>query len=151
MEDPRPEIQAALKDAMKTQNKERRDLLRLLQSAFKQVEIDTRKELTAEDVIDVLQKEAKKRRETITDLTKAGRGDQIAQEEQELVIIEEFLPRQMTEEEVAMIVKEVIAEMGDVSLSVKEMGRVIGPVMQKVKGQADGKLVSKIVREQLNA
>ena len=150
MEDPRPEIQSALKDAMKNQNKERRDLLRLLQSAFKQVEIDTRKELTAEDVIDVLQKEAKKRRETIVDLTKAGRNDQIAQEEQELVIIEEFLPRQMTEEEVAMIVKEVIAEMGDVSLSVKEMGRVIGPVMQKVKGQADGKLVSKIVREQLN-
>ena len=148
MEDPRPEIQAALKDAMKNQKKDRRDLLRLLQSAFKQVEIDTRKELTAEDVIDVLQKEAKKRRETITDLTKAGRNDQIAQEEQELVIIEEFLPRQMTEEEIAVIVREVIAGMGDVSA--KEMGRIIGPVMQKVKGQADGKLVSKIVREQLN-
>ncbi len=149
MEDPRPQIQAALKDAMKNQNKERRDVLRLLQSAIKQVEIDTRKDVTADDVIDILQKEAKKRRETIADLTKAGRGNQVPQEEQELVIIEEFLPRQMTEEEVAAIVQAVIAEVGEVSP--REIGKVIGPVMQQVKGQADGKLVSKIVREQLNA
>lgn len=149
MEDPRPEIQSALKDAMKSKNAERRDVLRLLQSAIKQVEIDTRKELSAEDVIDILQKEAKKRRETIVDLEKAGRGDQIENEEKELVIIEEFLPRQMSEDEVRAIVQAVMADVGEVSQ--KEIGKIMGPVMAQVKGQADGKLVSKIVREQLNS
>lgn len=148
MEDPRPKLQAALKEAMINRNNQRRDVIRLVQSAFKQVEIDTRKELTAEEALDVLQKEAKKRRETIVDLEKAGRMDQIEQEQTELAILEEFLPRQLNEAELRTIVQEVIVETG--ATSSKDTGKVMGVVMQRVKGLADGKLVSQIVREQLS-
>lgn len=149
MEDPRPRVQDALKEAMKSRDNQRRDVLRLVQSAFKQVEIDTRKELTAEDALDVLQKEAKKRRETIADLEKAGRSDQIGREQVELAILEEFLPRQLTEDELRAIVKEVTAETG--ATSPKDTGKVMGVVMQRVKGLADGKLVSQVVREELSS
>ena len=148
MEDLRPTIMNAVKDAMKNKDSQRRDVLRLLQSAIKQVEIDTQKELTPEDVVSVIQKEAKKRRESIADMKAAGREEQIPDEQAELDIIEEFLPQQLSADEVSVIVKEVIAESG--ASSPKEMGKVMSAVMQRVKGQADGKLVNQIVREQLS-
>lgn len=149
MEDPRPKLQDALKEAMKTKNNQRRDVIRFLQSVLKQVEVDSRKELTAEDAVEILQKEVKKRRETIADLEKAGRADQIGVEQAELAIINEFLPRQLSPEELAAIVKAVIAEVG--ATSPKDMGKVMNAVMPRVKGLADGKLVNQVVREQLSA
>lgn len=147
MEDPRGKLQTALKEAMKNKENERRDVLRLLQSAIKQIEIDDRKELSDSEVIEVLQKEAKKRRESITDYEKAGREEMAAAERNELTVIEEFLPRQLTEAELAVIVREVIAEVG--AESSKDMNKVMGPVMARVKGLADGKLVNQIVRQEL--
>ena len=147
MEDPKAALQSALKDAMKAKDNKRRDVIRLVQSAIKQVEIDTREELSSEDVMAILQKEAKKRRESIADYSKAGRDDLVEVEEYELSVIGEFLPTQLSEEEVAVIVTEVISEVG--ATSAKEIGKVMGPVMQRVKGLADGKLVNKIVREKL--
>lgn len=147
MEDPRGKLQSALKEAMKSKDNERRDVLRLLQSAIKQIEIDDRKELSDNEIIEVLQKEAKKRRESITDYEKAGRAEMAEAERKELVVIEEFLPRQLTEAEVAEIVREVIAEVG--AESSKDMNKVMGPVMSRVKGLADGKLVNQIVRQEL--
>ncbi len=149
MEDPRIKLQDELKQAMREKNKRRRDVIRMAQSAIKQVEIDTRKVLSPEDVVSILQKEAKKRHESIADLEKAGRGDHTSNELEELAILEEFLPQQLSEEELVQIVKEVIAQVS--ADSPKDIGKVMGPVMQRVKGLADGKVVNQIVRDQLNS
>ena len=149
MEDPKAVIMAELKTAMKNKDSDRRNVLRLLQSAIKQIEVDSRKELDSAGVIDVLQKEGKKRREAIADMKKAGRDEQAAQEAYELGVIEEFLPEQLSEQEIATIVDEVIADVG--ASSPKDMGQVMGPVMARVKGKADGKVVSKIVKQQLSS
>lgn len=148
MDDIRAEIMSALKQAMKNKDVQRRNTLRLLQSAIKQVEIDTRKDVTPEDVISIVKKEAKKRRESIADMKAAGREEQIPDEEAELAIIEEFLPQQLSADKVTEVVKAVIIKTG--ASSPKEMGQVMKAVMQELKGQADGKLVNKIVREQLS-
>jgi uncharacterized protein YqeY len=149
VEDPRPQLQSALKEAMKTKDTLVRDVVRMAQNAIKQVEIDTRKDVSPTEAVEILQKEAKKRRESIADYEKAGRADMAQQEQDELALLERFLPKQMSADELRAIVDEVIAQVG-VS-SPKDIGRVMGPIMERVKGLADGKLVSQIVREQLNA
>lgn len=146
--DPRLLLNDALKEAMKAKDNATRDVIRLLQSAVKQIEIDTRKELTADEIMDVLQKEAKKRRESITEYEKGGRTDLSDAEKAELVIIEKFLPKQLTADEVREIVRGVIAETG--ATSAKDLNKVMPLVMVKVKGVADGKLVNQIVKELLS-
>jgi uncharacterized protein YqeY len=148
MEDPRPQLQDALKTAMKNRDTQRRDVIRLAQSAIKQVEIDTRKELSAEDVVTILQKEARMRRESIDEMRNAGRVDDAAAGEAELAILEAFLPQQLAREEITTIVQQVIAEVG--AQSPQDMGKVMGKVMAQVKGRADGGQVSAVVRELLN-
>ena len=138
-------ISEALKDAMKSKDGEKRDALRLLQAAFKQVEVDTRQELSEDNEMDILLKEAKKRRESIEELGKAGRDT--AEEQYELDLIESFLPKQMTEEEIRALVTAAIAETG--ASNPKEMGKVMGKLNPQTKGKADGKLVSQIVKEML--
>jgi uncharacterized protein YqeY len=147
MQDPRPALQAALKDALKNKENHRRDVIRNLNSALKQVEIDERRELTAEDALTIIQKEAKRRRESIDEYGKGGRDDLVQAEQADLVIIEEFLPKQLTAEEVTAIVREVIAQVG--ASSPADIAKVMGPIMARVKGVADGKLVNKIVKELL--
>ena len=149
MSDTKAQLQAALKDAMKSKDNDRRNVIRLVQSAIKQEEVDSGKSLDEDAVIAVIQKEAKKRREAIIDYEKADRADLAAEEQKELEILDDFLPKQLSREEVEAIVKEVIAETG--AESQKDMGKVMGPVMARVKGVADGKMVNQIVREQLNA
>lgn len=148
MAHPKETLNDALKEAMKNKDSERRDALRLLTSAFKQVEIDTRKDISADEAMDILQKEAKKRRESIGELEKAtGREEHLAQEKYELSLIEEFLPKQLTRAEIEAIVKDAIASTG--ATTAKEMGKVMGAVSPKTKGLADGKLVSEIVKAML--
>ncbi|NWG15704.1 MAG: GatB/YqeY domain-containing protein [Chloroflexi bacterium] len=149
MDDPKAKLQAALKEAMASKDSARRDAIRLVMSAIKQVEVDERKELSADEVYGVLQKEAKKRRESIDEMEKAGRADLAAQEKFELDILEAFLPRQLSREEVAALARDTIAQTG--ASSVKEMGKVMAVLMPKVKGLADGKLVNDVVRELLNS
>src|SRR5262245_52135034 len=110
MDDPKAKLQAALKEAMLKKENSRRDVIRLLTSAIKQEEVDKRKELTADETMTVLQKEAKKRRETIDEAEKAGRNELAASERQELSILEEFLPKQLSREEVAVLAREAIAQ-----------------------------------------
>jgi len=148
MQDPRPMLQNALKDAMKNRDNVRRDVIRMAQSAIKQQEVDSRKALTPEDVVSVLQKEAKQRRETIDELVSAGREDMAEEEKTQLEILEEFLPKQLSDDELRAIVQEVIDQIG--ASSPKEMGKVMGPTMQRVKGLADGNDVNRIVRELLS-
>jgi uncharacterized protein YqeY len=148
MDDPKVKLQDALKQAMVSKDANRRDVIRTLLSAIKQVEIDTRKEVTAEDAVNILQKEAKKRRESIDEMEKAGRTELAANEKYELALIEGFLPKQLSREEITAIVRETVAQTG--VTSAKEMGKLMGALMPKVKGLADGKLVNEVVREVLS-
>jgi uncharacterized protein len=136
----------ALKEAMKSKQNERRDVLRSVLSAIKQVEIDTRTELTDDQIVGVMQKEVKTHRETITELGKSSNdhSEMIAQSENAIAVISEFLPQQLSREEIETIVKAAIAQTG--ATSGKEMGKVMGVVQPQTKGRADGKLVSDIVK-----
>jgi hypothetical protein len=141
-------LMAELKEAMRSKNKQKRDTIRLLQAEMKQREVDEQRDLTADDEMAILQKEAKKRREAISELEEAGRDDQAADEKAELDIIEHFLPEQMTDTEIETIAQQVIEEVG--ADSMKDMGQVMGKVMDKVKGRADGNKVSGVVRKLLS-
>lgn len=140
-------MMVALKEAMKNKDTERRNTIRQLQAAIKQVEVDEQKELNTDEELDILIKEAKKRRETIEELTNAERDTE--GEEAELQVIESFLPKQMTEEEIKMLVDQVIAEVG--ASDIKDMGKVMGKLSAQTKGKADGKLISTLVRNALTA
>lgn len=148
MQDLKQALQTALKEAMRAKDSERRNAIRLLQSAIKQVEIDSRTALDDDGVLDVLRKEAKKRRETIAELERAGRSDDAASESLELAVTEEFLPRQLSADELRPIVRQAIHEVG--ANSMKEMGSVMKAVMPQVQGLADGRAVSALVREMLS-
>lgn len=149
MEDPRVQLQAALKEAMKSKDAVRRDVIRMALNAVKQVEIDRRVDLPPEEVAEILQKEAKQRRESIEEKEKYGMRDRADQELAELAILEEYLPQQLSREKIAEIVREAIASTG--ATSPKEMGKVMSAVMPRVKGLADGKLVNEVVRELLGS
>lgn len=146
MTDTRTALNAALKEAMLNKDNRRRDVIRLTLSAVKQVETDTRQTLDDAGVIAVLQKEAKKRRESIDELTQAGRD--ASDEAYELSVIEEFLPAQMSYDEVKAVVQEVVAAVG--ATSPKEIGKVMGPVMARLKGLADGALINQVVKDVLS-
>jgi len=148
MEEAKAKLQAALKEAMVNKDNFRRDVVRLMQSAIKQVEIDTRKELTNDEILGILQKEVKKRRESIEEAKKVGRSDIAESEAAEAAIIEQFLPQQLSREEVTALAKEAVAASG--ATSVKEMGKVMSLLMPKVKGLADGGMVNQVVKELLS-
>jgi uncharacterized protein len=149
MEDPRAKLQAALKEAMVKKDNVRRDVIRMALSAIKQLEVDSQKELVAEDVVGILQKEAKTRRESIDEKQKAGRSDLAEQELAELHILESFMPEQLSREAILALAQEAVAQTG--AASPKDMGKVMGVLMPKVKGKADGNLVNQVVRELLNS
>jgi uncharacterized protein YqeY len=136
-----------LKAAMRAGDKEKRDVLRLLLAAIKQLEVDSQMTLDDTAVSDVLNKQAKQRRESIADYTKAGRQELAAGEEAELRIIESYLPQMMSREEIHDLAAQTIAEVG--ADSPKDMGRVMGRLMPQVKGKADGRIVNEVVRELL--
>jgi uncharacterized protein YqeY len=147
MDDPRPLMQDALKQAMINKDSARRDVLRMTLSAFKQVEVDERRELSAEDAVTILQREIKKRRDSVDEARKAGREDIASSEEAELKMLDGFLPQQLSRDEIAVLVQDAITQTG--AASAKDMGKVMGVLMPKVKGRADGKLVNEVVRDLL--
>jgi uncharacterized protein YqeY len=149
MEDPKAKMQDALKQAMLSKNNERRDVLRMALNAIKQVEIDERKTLTPEEVAAVLQREVKTRREAVEEARKAGREETVQEEAARVQIIEEFLPQQLSRDEVKMLAEDAVRESG--AASAQDMGKVMGLLMPKVKGKADGKIVNEVVRELLNS
>ena len=147
MDDPKASLQAALKAAMLNKDRSRRDVIRMTLSAIKQAEVDTRRELSAEDAVAVLQKEAKTRREGIEEMERAGQAEAAAQARADLAILEEFLPRQLTRAEIEALAREAIAQTG--AAGAQDMGRVMGALMPRVRGLADGGLVNQVVRELL--
>ncbi len=141
------EIDKALVVAQKEKDEVKVSTLRLLKASFKNREIEIGHQLTEEEAQAVIAKSAKQRRESIDAFEKANRADLADREKAELAILSQYLPEQMSEEDVSKIVAEVLAELGNVSQA--DIGRVIGAVMAKVAGRADGNLVSAIVRQKL--
>ena len=142
-------LTADMKDAMKARDagKLRLSVIRLVRGAIRQQEIDGQKELSDEDVLGVISKEVKQRRDSIEDFKKGGRDDLVAEAEAEIAVLMEYLPQQLSEDEVRSLVQEAIAASG--AASPKDMGKVMKELMPKVKGRADGKLVNGIVKELL--
>ncbi len=144
----RKRLNEDLKDAMRSKHASRRDTYRGLLAAVKQVEVDQQQELDDDGIVKVLMAEAKKRREAIESYESAGRADDAHAEQVELSLIGEYLPEQMSRDAIRAIAETVISEVG--ATSMKDMGKIMPAVMSKVKGQADGRLVSEVVREMLS-
>lgn len=134
-----------LKKAMKTKDEIRTRTLRLIISSIKTLEVEKMTEATDDDVFRVLSKECRKRVEAIEAYKKGGREDLANEEQKELEIIKSYMPKQLSEEELKEIVKDVVEETG--SSSIKDLGRVMKVLMPRVKGRADGKTVNDIVRQ----
>ena len=136
-------IQEDVKTAMRAGEKARLAALRLITAAIKQVEVDSRKEMGDSDVIAVLDKMCKQRRESIEHYSKADRNDLVEVEEAELAIITEYLPQALTEKEIAALIEDAIRETG--ASSIKDMGKVMAIIKPKAQGRADmGKLSGQI-------
>jgi uncharacterized protein YqeY len=136
-----------MKTGMKSGNTELTGVIRLLRGAMKNEQIKVGHELSEEEALKVLQREAKQRRDSATQYEEAGRPELAAKETAELKVIAGYLPEAMSEAELAAVVDVVIAEQG--ATDMKQMGAVIGAVMARVGAQAEGGAVSKLVREKL--
>jgi uncharacterized protein YqeY len=143
------QIDTDLRNSMRRGDKLRTDTLRGLKSAIKYAEIEAGDELDEPDLVGVIAKQAKQRRDSIDEFEKAGRTDLVEQEAAELAIIEQYLPAQMSEAEIRDKAQTVIAELG--VTDTKGTGLVMKQMMAELKGQADGKLVSDIVRQLLSS
>jgi uncharacterized protein len=145
---PKEKLQEDLKTAMKSGDAERKDALRFIMAAIKQVEVDTRAQLSEEQTYGLLMTEAKKRRDSIAEARKVGRNDLADKEEMELRLIESYLPQQLTREELEVEARKAVEEAG--AKTPKDMGNVMKILMPRVKGRADGKLVNDVVKSLLN-
>ena len=137
-----------LKKAMKERNEVKVRTLRMVIASIKNWEVENTKEIDDDGMITVLTKEAKRRKEAIEEYRKAGREDLMRAEEEELKIIESYLPERMSEEEIKELVLKTIEEVK--ATSPKDLGKVMKVIMPKVKGRADGKLVNEMVRKILS-
>ena len=140
-------IESEMRDAMRARDEQRTQTLRMVMAATHNVKIARGRDLTDEDVVDVLTKQVKQRRESIAMFRGAGREERAAAEESEAAILAEFLPQQLTEDEVTSLVHAAIAETG--ATSPADLGQVMGRVSPQTKGRADGRLVSEVVRRLL--
>ncbi|WP_028990828.1 GatB/YqeY domain-containing protein [Thermacetogenium phaeum] len=144
-------LQERLYEDMKKALKEREagklqlSVIRMARSAIKNRSIELGRELTDEDVIEVLAKEVKMRREALAEYRRAGRQEAVAELEAEIAILEKYLPRQLDRNEIVQMAREAIAATG--AQSERDLGKVMGVLMPKLKGRADGKLVNEVVRE----
>jgi uncharacterized protein YqeY len=138
-------LRAAMNASRKAQDKERTLVLGTIIANLRNREIDLRRPATDDEVIDVLRKGIKIRREAVEQYSAAGRTDLAATEQAQIKVLEEFLPPAVDPEEIRVAVREAIAG------GAKELGKVMGQVLPKFKGRVDGKVVNQIVREELQA
>ena len=138
------QLTADMKEAMKNKEKERLAVIRMVRGAIRQQEIDGQKELGEEDVIAVISKEVKMRRDSIEEFQKGGREDLVEKTQAEIDVLLPYLPAQLSEDEVRELVKAAVEQTG--ASTPKDMGKVMGVLMPKVKGRADGKMVNTIVK-----
>lgn len=136
-----------LKTSMKNKDTIRKNTIILVRSAIKQIEVDERRDVSKEEIIEIISKQVKERRFAIEEFKKGNRQDLIDLTNEEIDILLKYLPEQLTEEEVEVIVSEAIKEVN--ASSMKDIGLVMKSVMPKVKGKTDGNIVSKIVKNKL--
>ncbi len=134
-----------MKVAMKAQDKTKLSVIRMILSSIRNAEIEKKAPLTDDQVLDILVREQKQRKDSLVEFTKGNREDLATKEAAEIEIIEEYLPEQLTEAEVREIVAAIISEVGATTKA--DIGKVMGRVMPAVKGRADGKTINRIVQE----
>ena len=146
----RDRLTADMKQAMKDKEagKLKLSVIRMVRSAAKYLEIDRHKELDDNELLEVVAKEVKMRKDSLEEFRKANRPELLATLEQEIAILMEYLPEQMTEAEVRRLVTQAVTDAQ--ASSPKDMGKVMALLMPKVKGRADGKLVNSLVKELLS-
>jgi len=145
-------LQADLITAMKSGNTQKRDVLRMLDSMIKNVEIEKNKReqgLTEDEIIEIIGRAVKQRKDSVRQYKEGGRNDLAEKEREEIGILSEYLPKQMSEAELLVIVKKIMAQMKIENKS--EFGKVMGMTMNKVKGQADGNLVREIIEKEFES
>jgi len=140
----RETINTEVKNAMKAKETKKRDALRLLMSAFKQIEVDERKELSDDDVIKIIQTQVKRRNDAATQYKDAGREDLLQIELDEIAFYEVYLPAQLSDDELVSELKEIISKVG--ASTPKDMGKVMGMASKALAGKADGKRISECVK-----
>lgn len=136
------------KNAMKEKNELKKNTIMMIRSAILQVEKDTQKEMSENEIIEIISKELKKRKESLADYEKSGREDLIRNINDEMAIIKAYLPEELPREEIEKIIVETIAEIG--ATTMKDMGKVMQAVKPKMAGRADNKLVNEIVKAKLD-
>ena len=137
-----------LKNCMKEKNVVRKNVIQMVRAAILQVEKDKQVSLNDEQIIDIIAKESKKRKDSLVDYEKSGREDLINEIKEEIDVLAEYLPKQLSAEEVEAIVKEVIAEVG--ATSMKDMGKVMKAAKEKIGAVSDGKTINEAVKKCLN-
>jgi uncharacterized protein YqeY len=148
----REQLMDDLKQAMRQQDERRKRTIRSVIAAIKkaETELDTsgaRIQLDDEDILALIGKQAKQRRESITEYRRGGRADLVAEEEAELTLLEAYLPQQMSQEEIQAKARQVMTEVG--ASGPRDIGKVMKPLMAQLRGRADGRLVNQVVRELL--
>lgn len=137
-----------MKQAMKAGEKFRLSTIRMVRASIKNQEIELRRPLNDDEVVQVVSRDLKQRRDSLQDFERAGRDDLVEQMKGEIEIISQYLPQQLNEEEIKAIVMQTIQETG--ASSKADMGKLMGALMPKVKGRADGKLVNQLVQQVLS-
>ena len=136
-----------IKIAMKAKDKETLAVLRMIKTAVQAAEIDKKEELNAEEELTILAREAKQRRESLAEFVKAGRDELVAKTEAEIEIVERYLPKQLSVEEVKEVIATVAEKIG--ATTQKEFGKLMGAVIQELKGKADGNVIKEQVKAHL--
>jgi gatB/yqey family protein len=134
-----------LKESMKNKEQVKKSVVTLIRAAIKQKEVDERVELNNEAVLDIISKQMKQRNDALEEFKKAGRDDLISQTEEEIQVLLSYLPKQLTDDELRVLIKEAIDKTG--ASSSKDMGKIMGILMPKTKGKADGKRINTLVSE----
>ena len=136
-----------IKTDKKAKDKETLAVLRMIKTAVQAAEIDKKEELNAEEELTILAREAKQRRESLAEFVKAGRDELVAKTEAEIEIVERYLPKQLSVEEVKEVIATVAEKIG--ATTQKEFGKLMGAVMQELKGKADGNVIKEQVKAHL--
>lgn len=136
-----------LKQSMKEKDTLKKSCITMVRAAILQVEKDKKVQLNDDEIVDIIAKQVKQGKDALEDFKKADRQDLIEQTQKEMDVLTKYLPQQLSEDEIEQIVSETISEVG--ATSMKDMGKVMGAIMPKVKGKADGSLVNKFVKQHL--
>lgn len=140
-------LQEDLKSSMKNKDTIRKSVITLVRAAIKQIEVDQRVELDDVAVMDIISKQLKQRNDSLAEFEKAGREDLIEETKSEIQVLKEYLPQQLSEEELEKIVIETIAEVG--ATSMKDMGKIMAIIKAKTAGRADGRKINELVKKNL--